>query len=264
MNLALEFRTAPIGRFQPHPLLKGVPVLPRESEDFQRMTASIVAQGIIDPLKCIEGPKNTLHVVDGLHRWTIAADQGLDELPYRLVEGHEVPDLVCMSAIRAEWTKSALAYRLWPLFAAQACGHGGNRKSKGNDFPLMTSAEIAEKLRVSEKLVDQAKKVHLLLSKRPKLRAEIEAGILQGKIGLHQVEALISSEALPKEDSQSPSSIKTIEKLFTRSARNFDGWEEWNDADQRKATNAVADAIRRLPKDVQIGVLETLEVAWRP
>lgn len=263
-HTALEFRTAPIKKFRPHPFLKGIPILPTESEDFQRMTASIAVDGVIDPLKCIGGPtKDVLLVVDGLHRLTIANEQGLKELPYRLVEGYEVVDLVCLSAVRAEWTKSALAYRLWPLFSGNACGHGGNRKSKGNDFPLMSSLDIAEKLRVSDKLVDQAKRIHLLFASQPKLRAELEPRILKGEIGLHQVNGKTKGKSTPPSRKDRPS-VKALESLFHRSSKSFTHWEKWEPDDQRRATNVVAESIRKLPKDAQIGILETLEIAWRP
>lgn len=255
-----ELNTAPLARFQPHPLVKDIAILPRESEDYERMAASIEAVGIIDPLKCVKGPNDSLLVLDGLHRLSISAELSLKELPYCLVDSQELVDIVCLSSVRANWTKSALAYRLWPFFAEQKYGRGGDRKSKGNDFPLKTSAEIGAKIGISEKLVDQAKSAHAYFAKHPAKRAELEPRILTGQLPLHKLENGRNGAAGGREKAPLLAILDRLKPL----PAYFEKWGKMNAETKRRTTDVFVETLLRLPDEVQEAAFDALEVKLKP
>ncbi len=251
---------APRGRFERHPLVRNMPTLPMDSADYGRIRASVASEGIREPLKCVrEGEK--LLVLDGLHRMRIAEELQIAELPYQLVEAGDLVSFVCASVVRAGWNKSALAYRMWPFFADVACSHGGKRGkgAKGNDFPLATSAEIAVRIGVSEKLVDQAKGAHAYFAKYPERRAELEPLILVSLLPLHRVRETETVKA--RTDA---GALRSISLVMNRLAKPFCDWEQMEALERERASNLVAETLRKLPKEVQMAALETLEVAWRP
>lgn len=243
------------GRFVRHPLVQNLPILPKESADYKRIKESIAGEGIREPLKCVAN-NDTLLVLDGLHRLAIADELEIKELPYQNIETKELLAFVCASVVRTGWTKSALAYRMWPLFAALAHKSQG-RPKLGNDFPILSCEEIAVKIGVSKKLVDQAKRAHQFFSKHPKKREELEPLILTNLIPLHRV----GPEG--RSSRSSPSPITAIESRIRRLSEPFVAWEQLDADAQLHATNLVAEAVRNLPKAVQMATLETLEVAWR-
>jgi len=188
-----------------------------------------MADGIREPLKCERRGDNLL-VVDGLHRLAIAHELGLEQMPYVEVAASDVVTIICSSLVRADWTKSALAYRMWPLFALYACQRGGDRKSKGNHFPLMSISEIAEKIGVSEKLLDQAKRIHCYFAKNPSALS-------------------------------APLPIRAIETTLSRLPKSFHRWEQVSHSDRERAKNQLATALHQLPKDVQETAIDALEIA---
>lgn len=257
----LDQLSAPRNRFDRHPLVRNLPTLPPDSSDYCRIRASIASEGIREPLKCVQ-ENGMLLVLDGLHRLRIAEELGIAEIPYQIFEGKDPVLFVCASVVRAGWNKSALAYRMWPFFADAACARGGKRKaqssSKGNHFPLTTSAEIAAHIGVSEKLVDQAKSAHAYFAKHPDKKEELEPLILTGLLPLHKLK-----ESSNRREKSPVPSFGAIRSLFKRLPEPFENWDQLGAAEQQTATNLVTEALRKLPKDVQIATLETLEVVWR-
>jgi len=250
-----EFPTAELIRFDRHPLLESVPILPRDSEAYRDIFRSIQIHGVLEPLKCVAKGER-LHVVDGLHRLAVANELGISSLPYREVEPKDALVVLFSSLVRADWTKSALAYRMWPLFAACACKKGGDRKSKGNEFSLISANEIANRLGISEKLVDQAKKVHQFFSKNPDARAKQEPGILTGNLALHK-----AGSAFEEEPPSPRLPIQIIETHLKKLPDSFKGWEKAPAQQKERAKDKLATALHQLPRDIQESAFEVLEVA---
>lgn len=243
-------------KFKRHPLIENVPALPERCEGYKAILASIQTEGIREPLKCVVKGNNLL-VLDGIHRLFIAESLKVPELPYIEVAEDDAITVVCSSLVRAEWSKSALAYRLWPMFAACACKNGGNnRKAEGNHFPLLSASEIAKKMGVSEKLVDQAKCVHAFFAKNPGLRQEQEGEILTGLLSLHRAGPFTQKSSEPP-----PAPIRAIETSLARLPKSFQTWGEIGEEDRERAKNQLASALHQLPRDVQETAIEALEVA---
>lgn len=232
-----------------------IPTLPEDSEGYGAILTSIQTEGIREPLKCVVEGK-VLLVLDGIHRLSIAETLGISELPYIAVEPEDAITVVCASLIRAGWSKSALAYRMWPMFAASACKNGGNRKSAGNHFPLVSADEIARKIGVSEKLVDQAKHVHAHFAKNSNLRNEQEGRILTGSLPLHR-----AGPYTKKTDKPGILPIRAIESSLARLPKSFRAWSEVPNQDRERAKNRLASVLHQLPKDVQETAIDALEVA---
>jgi len=254
-TIMADLPSAPTARFQRHPLVESIPTLPPTSEGYQQIRSSIMADGIREPLKC-ERRNDDLLVVDGLHRLAIAHELGLEQMPYVEVAASDVVTVICSSLVRADWTKSALAYRMWPLFALYACQRGGDRKSKGNHFPLISISEIAEKIGVSEKLLDQAKRIHCYFAKNPSAREAQEPQILTGKLPLHKAGSDGKLPAFPE-----PLPIRAIETTLSRLPKSFHRWEQVSHSDRERAKNQLATALHQLPKDVQETAIDALEIA---
>ena len=250
-----EYLCAPRERFQRHPLVEKVPILPAESEAYRGMQFSITSEGIREPLKCVPKGEKLL-VLDGIHRLAIAEELKIPELPFVQVAGEDAISVVCSALVRAEWTKSALAYRMWPLFAVCACKRGGDRKSKGNDFPLISAAEIAQKLGVSEKLVDQAKRLHSFFAKNSTAREQQEYDILTGKLPLHK-----AGPNAEHKNGKETSPIRTIETSLARLPKSFGQWDQISECDKERAKNKLATALHQLPRDVQVTAIDVLELA---
>lgn len=248
-------KLAPKENFQRHPLVRDIPTLPEDSEGYKAIRDSIQTEGIREPLKCVVDGKALL-VLDGIHRLSIAETLDIRELPYIAVEPHDAITVVCSSLIRAGWSKSALAYRMWPMFSACACKNGGNRKSAGNHFPLFSADEIARKIGVSEKLVDQAKHVHAHFAKNSNLRNEQEGRILTGSLPLHRAGPYSN-----KTNKSGILPIQAIESSLARLPRSFRAWSEVPNQDRERAKNRLASVLHQLPKDVQETAIDALEVA---
>jgi hypothetical protein len=264
-NNSDEIKTAPRKKFRRHPLVKDLLTLPHESDDYQRIATSIKEDGILDPLKCVE-ENGALLVLDGIHRLAIAQEMELAELPYRIVADQELIAVICGSAMRAGWTKSALAYRMWPLFEAMALTRGGNRGNqhkkvpKGNDFPLATSAEIAARLGVSEKLVDQAKRAHAYFTRHPAKRKELEPLLLTGEYPLHKIGQNGANGR--NGGHEKPGVLLILDRLKPLPA-SFDKWEKMDRDARSRATNVFIETVLKLPDEIQEATLDALEVKLR-
>ncbi len=249
-----QFETAPRSSFRRHPLVENIAMLPQCSEAFLRICESIKNEGIREPLKCvIEGDK--LLVVDGIHRLTIAEELQIPDLPYVEVKAEEALNAVCSSLVRADWSKSALAYRMWALFEACCFKKGGNRKSNRNDCALISIREIAEKLAISERLVDQAKRLHAYFAKNPEAREQQECAILIGTLPLHRAGVEAKSPSLDIVP------IRGIETHLSKLPKRFERWHQVSHEDRERAKNTLASVLHQLPKDVQETAFDALEVS---
>jgi hypothetical protein len=124
---------------------------------------------------------------------------GLSEVPVIIRPESEAMDVVINSMVhRQHFTKSALAYVMWPLFAPRAQKHGGDRKSAAkksrSDDPILILSDIAVQLGVSEELVGFAKKAREIFEARPALRPLFEPKILSGELSLNRLPGAIAGK----------------------------------------------------------------------
>ncbi len=250
---------APRESFARHPLVENLALLTRDGYEYKRISDSIKTEGIIEPLKCVASG-NTLLVLDGIHRLQIAEDLDLPELPYRLVKKENILAVICGSAIRAGWSKSALAYRMWPIFETLS-QNGAGRPKKGNDFPILSSSEIGEKLGVSEKLIDQAKAAHKYFSGNPKAREEIEPYLLAGVFPLHKVG---KSEDDSSKSSPSAAPAVVIAKNLKALPKAFADYHKMDGDSRQRSRISLIETLLLLPDEVQKAAFEALDVKLHP
>ena len=131
--------------------LRGL-IRPLSEEEYEQLKASVLAEGIRDPLVVWNGI-----LLDGHHRYKIAQEYGLE---YQTVE-IELPDreaakewIYANQLGRRNLTAEAASYYRGKLYEARKLSHGGDRKSKGKNYPLIrASEEISREYGVAEKTV---------------------------------------------------------------------------------------------------------------
>ena len=251
--------TAPRAVFARHPLVENLALLTREGYEYRRILESIRSEGIIEPLKCVAAGDGLL-VLDGIHRLQIAEELDLSELPYRLVETDNILAVICGSAIRAGWSKSALAYRMWPIFETLS-RNGAGRPKKGNDFPILSSFEIGEKLGVSEKLIDQAKAAHKFFGCNPKAREEIEPYLLAGVFPLHKVGKTQDDFSGSSPDA---TSAVVIAKKLKPLPKAFADYDKMDGDSRQRSRISLIETLFLLPNEVQEAAFEALDVKLHP
>jgi len=114
-------------------------IRPLSSEEFEKLEASVLSEGIRDPLVVWQGI-----LLDGYHRYKIAQEHGLE---YKTVEV-ELPDrdaakewILVNQLGRRNLTEQEASYYRGKLYESRKLNHGGDRKSTGNIFPLKNTAD---------------------------------------------------------------------------------------------------------------------------
>ena len=123
-----------------------------QADEYEKLKESVLAEGIRDPLVVWNGI-----LLDGHHRYKIAQEYGLE---YQTVE-IELPDreaakewIYANQLGRRNLTAEAASYYRGKLYEARKLSHGGDRKSKGKNYPLIrASEEISREYGVAEKTV---------------------------------------------------------------------------------------------------------------
>jgi ParB/RepB/Spo0J family partition protein len=150
---------------------------------FQEMVASVKGVGILNPVllreRTLEDGSKGYEIIEGLHRTTAARAAGLDEIPAQIVdmddarvmEAQTIGNLLHIDTKASEFT--------------------GHLKRMMNLNPMLTEAELADKLSVSITWIQQ----RLSLSKIT--NPEVMALIDSGKIRLANAYALAK---LPEEE----------------------------------------------------------------
>ena len=113
-------------------------IRPLSSEEFEKLEASILSEGIRDPLVVWQGI-----LLDGYHRYKIAQEHGLD---YKTVEV-ELPDrdtakewILVNQLGRRNLTEQEASYYRGKLYSARKQSHGGDRKSSCQNVILKNTA----------------------------------------------------------------------------------------------------------------------------
>jgi len=120
-----------------------------QPEEYEKLKESILAEGIRDPLVVWRGI-----LVDGHHRYKIAQEYGLE---FRTVE-IDLPDkeaakewIITNQLGRRNLTPMEASYYRGKLYESRKLSRGGDRKSKGQNVLLKTTAEkIAEEYGVTD------------------------------------------------------------------------------------------------------------------
>jgi len=114
-------------------------IRPLSSEEYDKLEASILSEGIRDPLVIWQGI-----LLDGYHRYKIAQKHGLE---YKTVEV-ELPDrnaakewILVNQLGRRNLTEQEASYYRGKLYESRKLIRGGDRKSMGKFFPLKNTAD---------------------------------------------------------------------------------------------------------------------------
>jgi N6-adenosine-specific RNA methylase IME4 len=168
-------------------------IRPLSNEEFEKLEASILSEGIRDPLVIWQGI-----LLDGYHRYKIAQEHGLE---YKTVEV-ELPDrdaakewILVNQLGRRNLTEQEASYYRGKLYESRKLNHGGDRKSTGNNFPLKNTADtIGDEYGVTGRTVKNDAQFSKAVDKVAiEIGEEAKQAILLGKAGVpkERVEQLI-------------------------------------------------------------------------
>ncbi len=193
-----------------HPLAASVPLLPENHPASVAILASICDLGITSPLLVTKG-----RVIDGRLRLQSALALALAEVPVLEIDEKDITSVMIHSlAARKHLTKSALAYLCFPLMEA-AIAESSHRRlnnlrgmmaGKEEARPGMgsTAQEQADKLGFGRGLLFRAKEIHAKFGEYGQLRSKWEPKILNGEMGLGQVQQAIAGKIAALEGRTTP------------------------------------------------------------
>ncbi len=167
-----------------------MPELSRESLD--ELFASLKAEGCRDSLVVWEND-GVYTLLDGHHRFGLCQANGI---PYNVIVmgTDDIPDktaaiqwMIRNQLGRRNLTRDQFALFLGKLYNTEKAAHGGDRKSKGQNGPLIGTTETtAEKLArehgVSPRTVKRAGQFAEAVEKAKTANAEIERKVVKGEI----------------------------------------------------------------------------------
>lgn len=268
---------------QPHPLLRRVGLLPdmisreetkgnkagknREThkelaaemtEEFEALRQSILAQGVMDPLKIVRDGDQWL-IADGRNRWE--ASRSIDpEKPIPCVEvgPEEVREVILAAGTRRHMSKQAralMAVMVYPEIAEDA---KAGRPKKSPDEQGISQVALAKLVGVGLATVEEACRFWRAISLTPKTRDE----------RLNQVFSGVSFERIEQGDSSAkasggkerPPSQPAL--LLLRNAnsmiKQWSSWQEISPEARVKTTEKMVEAMRGAPAEMR----EAIQAAW--
>ena len=163
------------------------------NEEFEKLEASILSEGIRDPLVVWQGI-----LLDGYHRYKIAQEHGLE---FKTVEV-ELPDrdaakewILVNQLGRRNLTEQEASYYRGKLYSARKQSHGGDRKSSCQNVNLIgTAEELGSQYGVSERTIIRDEQFSKAVDKvADEIGAEARNAILSGqaKVPKESVEQLV-------------------------------------------------------------------------
>ncbi len=239
-----------------HKAIASMPRLAADDPRYDAMRGAWLESGILQPLYVTEAGK----IIDGRHRWWFARDMELPEVPCIEVDETEISTVV-MAAIagRNHLTKGQRAYLSYPYLqdaweAAQrrrmeVLKSGANRGM----LPKVASVEdLAEQIGVSVDLMNQARRLHDLLSKTPGLRETWEPRILDAEepIGLGAAIAGIAGEGATKgkpKPAPRNSALRNFEVSWENLIRPASHWDRWSEEERDQASAAIRSSLAQVP-----------------
>ena len=176
-------------------------IRPLSSEEYDKLEASILSEGIRDPLVIWQGI-----LLDGYHRYKIAQGHGLE---YKTVEV-ELPDrdaakewILVNQLGRRNLTEQEASYYRGKLYSARKQSHGGDRKSSCQNVNLIgTAEELGSQYGVSERTIIRDEQFSKAVDKvADEIGAEARNAILSGqaKVPKESVEQLIEIKQVAPE-----------------------------------------------------------------
>ena len=176
-------------------------IRPLSSEEYDKLEASILSEGIRDPLVVWQGI-----LLDGYHRYKIAQEHGLE---YKTVEV-ELPDrdaakewILVNQLGRRNLTEQEASYYRGKLYSARKQSHGGDRKSSCQNVNLIgTAEELGSQYGVSERTIIRDEQFSKAVDKvANEIGEEAKQAILLGKAGIpkERVEQLIEIKQVAPE-----------------------------------------------------------------
>ena len=229
-------------------------------DDWAAWVQEIRDHGVLEPLKVVKNPdhEGRYLVIDGRHRLQAARDAGKKEVPCVIVHEGDIHAHMEGSVIaRRHWTKSMLAYfalLLHPEVAVEN-RHGGDRKaikSQKMRLDLTTREELAERYRVSPRLMDDAIWIYRQLDEHPDLRPRIEPSLWAGvplmrlRLGIEGATATLDQPRRPASP-DSASWGKYVNGLRTRLVL----WESWTEEQRIRFAGDWRRLVTDLPDDAR-------------
>jgi hypothetical protein len=273
-----------------HPALEVLPDWERSDGRMLALVEDIRERGLDQPLMV----DSTFRIVDGRKRWRAARLLQLKAVPVVVRADGELAGIVLNSLLqRAHWTKSQLAYIVFPLVerayqeAQQRHLERLKNWNKGKivqplddlQFPSKTE-DFAVKLGVSRALFLDAAKVHALFQKHKErhqfqvegeehlgprtFREYFEPLILDQErpMGLGAVVAgiagYLSTRQLPKRE---PEQLFLFKEVIHTLAKRFAYWPRLSLNQRYQAEEAIEAAVAVMPEDLREVWLKKLKAA---
>lgn len=182
MDTTSKIELRPLAGLRPHPATKHLYTLTADHPVRAALADSMRAHGY-DPDKPLTITADG-HIVDGRHRFAAAKAAGLDHVPCVVISDDRVQSAILDSiAARKHFTKSALAFEIWPILkpAVEEARRGAAnkilRKSLSDSSPTQsetcqTIPELAFRYGISQDLLTMAEKVHEAFRADPAFAAE--------------------------------------------------------------------------------------------
>jgi len=237
-----------------HPILAEMPMLPEV--EMEALIADIRVNGVVQPLTVCSVERGVYQLLDGRHRLAAARAVGLETVPCIERPESEAWDIVTGALVhRRHYSKSALAYILYPLIAEKIGGHGGDRKSSTLKANLKNSDDVdalCARFGFSYDVFDCARLTRKYFANHPRLKEEYEPKILSGEMSCAHANAAMGGELATKGQKRK---LKTKFSVFITGWRSgfsalSTGWEKFDDLERGDAAAAVRATIKQLPEEL--------------
>lgn len=255
-----------------HSVLRGVPKLPADSQEFLVLVESIRLHGLIEPLIITSDGD----IVDGRHRAAALLTIDRDADAWCMIVAQErAPEiaLATLSARRHLVTKGQLAYVAFPLYrpAYEAVVRRVGEMRRNGVLQSSDQAGVdvlAEQMGVSRDEFLRAAKVHKIFSQHPELRDVWEPRILDthAPIGLGAVIAGIAGEAATKGKARPPQRNTALSRWdcsWTELGKHARAWDRWSSEDRDHAAEKVRTTVADLPDPLLDVLRDALRAARR-
>lgn len=260
----------PVSDLSIHKSIVDMPRLSADDSRYDAMRAAWMESGILPPLLVTSLGK----IVDGRHRYWFALHMKLVEVPCIEIDEDEVATAILSGVMgRNHITKGQRAYLVFPYLRhfweaaqqrrAQILTSGANRGM----LPKVESvAELADRVGVSEKLLQQARVLHETFAKIPSLKPVWEPRILNGEeaIGLGAAIAGIAGQAASKGKPRPParnSALRNFTVGWENLIRPASHWERWNDEERDLAVHTIRETLSKIPTPALDAVATAVRLA---
>lgn len=252
-NRQVEYR--PTASLRVHKAIAGMPRLEADDPRYDAMRGAWMESGILPPLYVTAAGA----IVDGRHRWWFATDMHLTEVPVIVVDEDEIATVV-MAGIsgRNHLTKGQRAYLSFP-YLQDAWEAAQRRKLEalkqgiqtlGLPTRVASVTELADRLGVSDELLNQSRRLHELFAKTPALRDVWEPRILHPEepVGLGAALAGIAGQTASKGKARPPArntALRNFTVGWENLVRPSTHWSRWSDEDRDLVVHTIKESLCR-------------------